>query len=212
MMTPMTSTEHKLEHGGTPAQSPWSTVPPWKGDGSQTHLWGVPTLYKGTRMRSATEARFAGFMDRRGFRWEYEPDDFEDERGHYRPDFVVYSQGEPDLKIYVEIKPTLEQGHEAINKMEIIHSSFDELHRPGLMVFVPIGPRPRGFEQVAWWGAPCRVCGGIEDVVWQLRDLDGNELPRETCKVCLGLKGTPHVMTSPPDHMGFVARQRQKAA
>ncbi|MBV8487883.1 MAG: hypothetical protein JO161_06355 [Planctomycetaceae bacterium] len=77
---------------------------------------GRPTSYKGILMRSRIEARFAGWLDRNRFDWEYEPLAFADEWGDYLPDFRVdgipaalgldnTSAACPTSPAYVEVKP-----------------------------------------------------------------------------------------------------------
>lgn len=64
---------------------------------------GRPTLYKGIRMRSRTEADFAAYLDRRGRQWEYEPDCYADAGGQWLPDFrVTFEDGHRRL---IEVKP-----------------------------------------------------------------------------------------------------------
>lgn len=83
-----------------------------------------PTLYKGIEFRSRLEARWAAFFDLLGWKWEYEPCDFD---GWY-PDFVLFGEktykfGEEDVqpfehdgekkighdgRIFVEVKPVIE--------------------------------------------------------------------------------------------------------
>lgn len=65
-----------------------------------------PTVYKGIKMRSRLEARYAAFLDGYGIHWEYEPDCFADETGQYLPDFriTVDVNGKPHHR-YIEIKP-----------------------------------------------------------------------------------------------------------
>jgi hypothetical protein len=48
----------------------------------------IQTIYKGWRLRSRTEARWAVFFDALGIRWEYEPEGFQFADGtRYLPDF-----------------------------------------------------------------------------------------------------------------------------
>lgn len=47
----------------------------------------IETEYRGYRMRSRLEARWACFFDQLGVRWEYEPQGFETPHGPYLPDF-----------------------------------------------------------------------------------------------------------------------------
>lgn len=48
-----------------------------------------PTMHNGMLMRSRNEAGYAMWLDRMGFKWEYEPNAFCGKAGQYLPDFVV---------------------------------------------------------------------------------------------------------------------------
>lgn len=72
----------------------------------------IETKYKGYRMRSRSEARFAVFLDALNVRWEYELETFDlGKPGWYLPDFWL-----PDLRAWIEIKgpePTFEEQQKA---------------------------------------------------------------------------------------------------
>lgn len=72
---------------------------------------GVPTTYRGRRMRSRLEARWAAMFDSLGWVWEYEPMDL---RG-WIPDFLVHFQ-QGDL--LVEVKGPIEEMGPAKHKIE----------------------------------------------------------------------------------------------
>ena len=57
----------------------------------------IPTTYGGTRFRSRLEARWAAFFDLVGWKWEYEPVDFDG----WCPDFLVHRA----VPVYAEVKP-----------------------------------------------------------------------------------------------------------
>jgi hypothetical protein len=57
-----------------------------------------PTRYNGTQFRSRLEAKWAAFFDLCGWRWEYEPFDFEG----WVPDFLIKGS---DKNLLVEVKP-----------------------------------------------------------------------------------------------------------
>lgn len=63
----------------------------------------IETEYRGYRFRSRLEARYAVFFDAAGIAWEYEPEGFDLDGKRYLPDFFL-----PELKTYVEVKPTME--------------------------------------------------------------------------------------------------------
>jgi len=58
-----------------------------------------PTIYNGTKYRSRLEARWAAFFDLIGWRYQYEPYDFDG----YTPDYVIY--GTNNRLLFIEIKP-----------------------------------------------------------------------------------------------------------
>lgn len=80
----------------------------------------IETSYKGYRMRSRLEARWAVFFDELGFQWEYEPEGFDLGGGlQYLPDFKVYvtsmfpdDKGMLDLfeprELYIEVKGNMD--------------------------------------------------------------------------------------------------------
>ena len=62
----------------------------------------IDTDYKGYRFRSRLEARWAVFFDAMDVKYDYEPEGFQvGDSDAYLPDFYL-----PDLRTYVEIKPT----------------------------------------------------------------------------------------------------------
>lgn len=80
-----------------------------------------PTVYKGIRMRSRLEARFAASLEQLWRQWDYEPECFADNNGQYLPDFMVQCSNE---RVYIEVKPTAELATAALHgPMSIIHSS-----------------------------------------------------------------------------------------
>jgi hypothetical protein len=72
----------------------------------------IPTIYRGAQFRSRLEARWAAFFDLAGWRWDYEPCDFDG----WIPDFVLFGAHGP---IYVEVKPTYFT-HDDVDKVETL--------------------------------------------------------------------------------------------
>jgi len=68
---------------------------------------GRETIYKGTRFKSRLEADFAGWLDKQGWQWEYEPRayaaDILGEHVQYLPDFRVVD--EANRVTFAEVKP-----------------------------------------------------------------------------------------------------------
>lgn len=106
-----------------------------------------PTLYKGIRMRSRLEARYAQHLDRNGFRWEYEPDCYGDETGDYLPDFLIVGNASGasrhPTRLYIEIKPflTVATVIDAAPRMERIFATHPTAD---LVIYAP--NKDRGFD------------------------------------------------------------------
>jgi hypothetical protein len=105
-----------------------------------------PTTYKGIRMRSRLEARFAARLDALAWVWEYEPRAFADERGQYLPDFWVDLR-EAERTVYIEVKPTIEAAFRVMERMQIIWSS-----EPDAALFIAFPVDSRRFRTL---GADC---------------------------------------------------------
>lgn len=60
----------------------------------------IPTTYKGYRMRSRLEGRWATWFDAVGLHWEYEKEGFSINGKAYLPDFWI-----EEWNAFVEIKP-----------------------------------------------------------------------------------------------------------
>lgn len=77
---------------------------------------GIPTMFQGVLMRSRTEARWAAFFVAVGWRWSYEPYDYEG----WIPDFLIRLE---KMDALVEIKSTDEDF--AVAKQKIARTSYD---------------------------------------------------------------------------------------
>lgn len=73
---------------------------------------GIPTEYRSYRFRSRLEARWARFFDLLGWRWEYEPVDF----NGWIPDFAIY--GDCGNIVYVEVKPVIQFPKDVADKID----------------------------------------------------------------------------------------------
>jgi hypothetical protein len=62
----------------------------------------IETVYRGYRMRSRLEARWAAFFDGLGWRWAYEPYDLDG----WIPDFLIFGE----RPLLVEVKPAICRG------------------------------------------------------------------------------------------------------
>ena len=94
--------------------------------------WGRPTIYKGVKMRSRLEARWAAYFDAVEPYWKYEPNAFANEKGQYLPDFLVSYKdpaisGVPFPDAYYEVKGVVPSNLDAVmERMEIIFDSDSE--------------------------------------------------------------------------------------
>lgn len=82
----------------------------------------IPTDYGGTRFRSRLEARWAALFDRAGWRWSYEPNDFDG----YIPDFVLHFR----VPLLVEVKPL--QWDESESDEEILQAARTKIVHAGI--------------------------------------------------------------------------------
>jgi hypothetical protein len=60
-----------------------------------------PTIYKNNKYRSRLEARWAAFFDLIGWRYDYEPFDY----NGWTPDFIIYGNN----NVLIEIKPFIDE-------------------------------------------------------------------------------------------------------
>lgn len=75
----------------------------------------IQTSYKGYKMRSRTEAKWAIFFDTLGLRWQYEVEGFDlGAAGYYLPDFWL-----PDLRLWCEVKG-IEPPAEELRKLQAL--------------------------------------------------------------------------------------------
>lgn len=86
------------------------------------NIKAIPTLYSGTLFRSRLEARWAAFFDLCGWRWSYEPQDFEG----YIPDFALWFR----VPILVEVKPVTWDESDA--EAEILEAARLKIIRSGI--------------------------------------------------------------------------------
>jgi hypothetical protein len=75
--------------------------------GGHMGIKAIETVYKGYRMRSRLEARWAVFFDSLGIEWEYEAEGYEMDKEKYLPDFWL-----PEHNMFIEIKPKIPEGRE----------------------------------------------------------------------------------------------------
>jgi nucleoside 2-deoxyribosyltransferase len=75
---------------------------------TDTALRAIETEYRGYRFRSRTEARWAVALTAAGIEWQYEAEGFDLNGARYLPDFFL-----PELKTFVEVKPTREAAEQA---------------------------------------------------------------------------------------------------
>jgi hypothetical protein len=110
------------------------------------YISGIPTEYEGVRFRSRTEAMWAAFFDRIGWRWDYEPVDMDG----YIPDFIIDFKR---AKLLVEVKPELEYGYLEAHGEKICRSGWrGDFLIVGSHPFVTKGePRRRSLGLLGLW-------------------------------------------------------------
>ena len=74
--------------------------------------WSFETKYKGIKMRSRLEAKWARFFDKQNIVWEYEPDLYQRDGLWYLPDFSL-----PKKKIIFEAKGEMNDKDELKKRM-----------------------------------------------------------------------------------------------
>lgn len=114
------------------------------------HFTPRPTIYNGIPMRSRLEARFAAWLDRQEFQWDYEPQCFAAKDGRqYLPDFRIRDHapadwcGEEDGKanLYIELKPLADQ----VDLLELAHIIWWSEPTAHLLYVCPGQFRPSGY-------------------------------------------------------------------
>lgn len=113
----------------------------------------IPTEYNGTTFRSRLEARWAAFFDFCGWRWDYEPNDW----NGYIPDFRIGHT-------YFEVKPAQE---------------FDEIAAYNAMSAVPFGKDCAEVRQfILLCDCPKLPEGGLvfaRQIGWQLPPMEDRD-------------------------------------
>ena len=101
--------------------------------------FGRPTTYAGIAMRSRTEAKYAQFLDRMGYQWEYEPRCYAGPQGQYLPDFhKIHRLPDGDLcDVFTEVKAAIPAAIQELQaRMEVIWLSEPE----ALLEIAVLGP------------------------------------------------------------------------
>lgn len=109
-----------------------------------------PTTYRGIKMRSRLEARFAQELDEGHFDWVYEPRAFAGLAGQYLPDFMVHADMYGGAA-YFEVKPTIDHAVGVLGRVQIIRESIPDAL---LIVIVPGTGAfclPRGHDKWRWF-------------------------------------------------------------
>lgn len=132
----------------------------------------IETAYKGYRMRSRLEARWAVFFDDLGFEWQYEPEGYDlGEPGWYLPDFRI-TGGIGSKPAFLEIKPQglpISELRTADQQVRALFHGLQYTHLVALVVGEPYEDKYRlsiydpDFPDVKWFGAfaQCRKCSGL---------------------------------------------------
>jgi hypothetical protein len=113
------------------------------------NIKAIPTPYAGVNFRSRLEAKWAAFFDLVGWRWQYEPLDFDG----WIPDFVLHGRKQ---RVLVEVKP-LYSADEALfgllSRQTVAARSRDDI----LVLGADIIPEAKYFSCIAfgWLGEYC---------------------------------------------------------
>lgn len=164
-----------------------------------TTIKPIETHYKGYRFRSRLEARWAIFFDTLGIEYQYEPEGFELGDGlRYLPDFWL-----PELRYWIEIKPTREVSEHENRKMErFVHEMRNSNHQdvprmvnwqqfavlcgePYLGSFSIWNPGVEVWVKPRRWFYACAVCGHVH--IGDVYDLANDEWQYH-CDCCDGGK------------------------
>lgn len=114
-----------------------------------TNLRAIETIYRGYRMRSRLEARWACFLDAVGVAWEYEGEGYELGGTRYLPDFFL-----PANRTFLEIKPRRGSGVDrkpaaAVEAApHLFQGDGPDRHR---MVVVYGDPLDGDSDDLSWW-------------------------------------------------------------
>ncbi len=112
---------------------------------------GIPTLYRGVRFRSRTEARWASFFDELGWKWLYEPSDL----AGYIPDFALLFE----VPLLVEVKAALTVEELAAHQRKVEDSGWD-----GEALILGLAPWDMDSAQplIGWFGERERIGEHLE--------------------------------------------------
>lgn len=124
-------------------------------------MQALPTTYKGYKMRSRLEAKWACFWDLLGVAWEYELDAFDLGDVRYLPDFWL-----PDFRAWVEIKGEIRDDRAGLRMLEQCAGLARMDRRPVVLCFSdPFNPRCCVFTHKHMYSESrwtyCPTCGKL---------------------------------------------------
>ena len=111
---------------------------------TELQIPGIPTQYRGRQYRSRLEARWACFFDLLGWRYEYEPCDFEG----WIPDFVLCEA----FTVFVEVKPVTTFPQDIAAKIDATSCGYE-----ALIVGMTLAPEDAELETptIGWLRQAC---------------------------------------------------------
>lgn len=112
----------------------------------QYNIKAIETKFRGYQFRSRLEARWAAFFELIGWKWDYEPVDF----NGWIPDFAIYGH----RLVYVEIKPVVEFPNDVEQKV-IASGCKEEVLVLGQTCILPNGNDLKPDHQFGWLGEWC---------------------------------------------------------
>ena len=115
----------------------------------------IETIYNGYRFRSRLEARWAVFFDVLGVTYQYEPEGFDLNGTWYLPDFYLN-----DFKIYVEIKPAIDN-YDAYQEWELLCAKFRDYADRAILLCVG-DPYEDRYKHLFAWDYGCSSAGSSD--------------------------------------------------
>lgn len=126
-----------------------------------------PVTFNGINYRSATEGKWAVFLEELQIPHVYEPEGYRLPSQSYKPDFLLLEQN-----VFIEIKPSLPTEDEEQKAEELARVTGQDVfifYGPPLIAKNGgIGYNPHGYRDEQYFFCECPTCGKIEVVMYGL--------------------------------------------